>query len=61
MHCSACHQTFTALKGFDRHRAGSHTGSTRHCQDPAAVGLVDAGRSYPCWAVYEEAERSFWG
>ena len=48
-HCDACHQTFTVVAAFDKHRAGSHTHDDRHCLDPAAVGLVDAGRAYPCW------------
>jgi hypothetical protein len=48
-HCNACHQTFTVVAAFDKHRAGSHTHDDRHCLDPAAVGLVDAGRAYSCW------------
>jgi hypothetical protein len=48
-HCRACGETFTVVAAFDRHRAGSHTHDERHCLDPAAVGLVDAGRAYPCW------------
>ncbi len=47
-HCDACHETFTVAAAFDKHRAGSHTGG-RRCIDPAAVGLVDAGRAYRCW------------
>lgn len=48
-HCTGCHQTFTVQSAADKHRAGKHTNDTRHCVDPASVGLVDAGRSYPCW------------
>ena len=48
-HCDACHETFTVVAAFDKHRAGSHTDEGRHCIDPAAVGLVDMGRAYPCW------------
>ena len=48
-HCTECHETFTVIGAFDRHRAGSHSASTRHCLDPATVGLVNAGRAYPCW------------
>ena len=48
-HCSACHQTFTTPTAFDLHRSGSHADETRHCISPADVGLVDAGRQYPCW------------
>ena len=49
-HCTACHSTFTGVTAFDKHRDGSHSHSTRHCIEPANVGLVDAGRNYPCWA-----------
>ncbi|OBF81032.1 hypothetical protein A5791_06915 [Mycobacterium sp. 852002-51163_SCH5372311] len=49
-HCSACHATFSTVSAFDKHRAGSHSADTRHCLPPAAVGLVDANRTYPCWA-----------
>lgn len=49
-HCCECHRNFTAVSVFDKHRAGSHARDTRHCVDPASVGLVDAGRAYPCWA-----------
>lgn len=49
-HCTACHQTFTTVPTFDKHRTGSHHNNTRHCLPPAEVGLVDAGRTYPCWA-----------
>jgi hypothetical protein len=48
-HCTACHETFTVVSTFDKHRTGSHPLSTRTCVDPATVGLVDAGRAYPCW------------
>jgi len=46
-----CHQTFSSLSAFDKHRDGSHSQGTRHCRPPADVGLVDAGRAYPCWAL----------
>jgi hypothetical protein len=48
-HCTGCDRTFTGFTAFDEHRAGSHASGTRHCVDPASVGLVDAGRAYPCW------------
>lgn len=38
-HCSGCHQTFTGLTAFDRHRDGDHAKSTRHCRTPHDVGL----------------------
>jgi hypothetical protein len=47
-HCSACHKTFTTPWAFDKHRDGSHV-TGRFCREPEAVGLVDAGRAYPCW------------
>ena len=53
-HCAACHQSFTVLSAFDKHRRGSHPDSTRHCVDPASVGLIDVGRSYPCWTTPHE-------
>jgi len=43
-HCAACHRTFTNLKNFDKHRVKNA------CVDPESVGLVDAGRKYPCFA-----------
>lgn len=64
-HCSAegCHRTFTSVAAFDAHRVGpwgvdrrgqkrrmpGYADGTRHCADPTTVGLVDAGRAYPCW------------
>lgn len=48
-HCTACHQTFTSITGFDMHRDGRHADDTRHCRPPQEAGLVDAGRDYPCW------------
>jgi len=53
-HCTMCHRTFTTVSAFDKHRDGQHPNDTRHCVDPATVGLIDAGRAYPCfgWPVY---------
>lgn len=48
-HCAACHLTFTGITAWEKHRAGKPARG-RYCLDPAAVGLIDAGRSYPCWA-----------
>ena len=65
-HCGArnCHQTFTGIVAFDKHRAGSHAAGTRHCVDPATLRdkhgqpvLVDAGRGYPCWGLPSDDER----
>ena len=50
-HCGACHRTFTGLRAFDMHRAGSHAKGTRHCVDPAAVGLVPANKPWPGWSL----------
>lgn len=36
-HCSACHQTFTGLTAFDKHRAGVGDGP---CRTPDSIGLV---------------------
>lgn len=49
-HCASCHETFTTITAFDKHRAGSHPHDTRHCLDPEAAGLVLADRAYRCWA-----------
>jgi hypothetical protein len=50
-HCGACHQTFTAVTAFDKHRTGSHSRGTRRCLPPAEAGLVLSSRSYPCWTT----------
>lgn len=57
-HCPACHRTFTGITAFDKHRTGSHT-EGRSCLDPETVGLVDAGRAYPCWGFPGGSDR--WG
>lgn len=49
-HCGACHHTFSVLSTFDAHRQGSHSAGTRHCVDPASVGLqMSTSRGYPLW------------
>ena len=50
-HCSNCDRTFTSVSAFDMHRAGFHAKGTRHCVDPATVGLVPAGRAWPGWSL----------
>lgn len=55
-HCAACHQTFTTVANFDHHRDGSHSRNTRHCVPPLTVGLIHAGRAYPCWSQPERTE-----
>lgn len=56
-HCAACHETFTGITAFDRHRerptAKKPFGS---CQDPADAGLDMADRKYPCWTIPEAKE-----
>lgn len=51
--------TFTGLSAFDKHRDGSHAKSTRHCVSPESVGLIEAGRAYPCWGFPGDPERQF--
>ena len=56
-HCAACHQTFTGLGAFDRHRDGSHTSRQgRFCLTPGKAGLVLADRLYPCWGLPNTAD-----
>lgn len=46
-HCAAagCHQTFTTVGNFDRHRRGGT------CHDPATIGLTERTRSgYTLWS-----------
>jgi hypothetical protein len=54
-HCTVCHQTFTTVTGFDRHRTGP--AGDRRCITPEQAGLVLMGRDYPCWGI-PGAERS---
>lgn len=49
-HCSGCHETFTTVSAFDKHRGGSHP-DNRYCINPGSVGLVLTGRGYRCWGV----------
>lgn len=48
-HCGGCHITTTGVTAFDRHR--NQRGERGQCQAPEAVGLVDAGRAYPCYGL----------
>lgn len=64
-HCTTCHETFTGIAGFDKHRLAGK------CLDPATMvwgtkskragQLVfrDAGRAYQCWAS-AESDASRW-
>lgn len=52
-HCSACHVTFGAVSGFDRHRRGGE------CLDPAGLAMHTDARGV--WRqdgtrVFEEAQ-----
>jgi hypothetical protein len=38
-HCGACHQTFSGLEYFDRHR--NHDGPHGRCQDPADLDGIE--------------------
>lgn len=52
-HCGTCHNTFTGVTAFDRHRRGGT------CLDPSSVGMIDK-RSYGCWGFDEDRpERSY--
>lgn len=57
-HCTACHQTFTGISAFDRHRTGSHAAGNRTCLDPATLlteagepALVAANKPWPGWSM----------
>lgn len=52
-HCTGCHQTFTGLVAFDKHR------NKYKCLDPQSVGLVLSNRAYPCWGVAGD-KPEFW-
>jgi hypothetical protein len=47
---TAAHRSFTGVYAFDMHRAGSHAQGTRHCVDPASIGLVLADKPWPGWS-----------
>jgi hypothetical protein len=58
-HCTVCHRSFTVVRAFDAHRRGSYEPDRRRCVDPATVGLIDAGRAYPCWG-YPQSKVDNW-
>lgn len=37
--CPDCREYFNSVAAFDRHRDGSHKKQTRHCVDPAKLGM----------------------
>lgn len=54
-HCGACHETFSGIGPFDRHRRGK-PGDDRYppggCYYPGDTGLVlIEGRAYRCWGT----------
>lgn len=69
-HCGGCHQTFTGITAFDKHRVGPP--SNRICLDPSSAVNENpesdkfgerlfqmSGRAYPCWAL-EGEKPDFW-
>ena len=38
-YCPSCGEFFSGAAGFDHHRAGEHAAGTRHCVNPAEVGM----------------------
>lgn len=58
-HCGGCHETFTGISAFSAHRVGDGNGDW-HCSDPKDVGLVDAGRKYPCWREPVDESHAGW-
>lgn len=50
--CSSCRKIFFGLGAFDKHRVGSHSGGTRRCESPEAVGLKLNGDGL--WSVGRE-------
>jgi len=55
-HCGACHETFTTVGAFDKHRRGTYEPDTRHCVAPPSAGLVKTNRAYPCWGYVPKGE-----
>lgn len=49
-HCGACHETFTGVEAFDRHRKGAYEPDARRCVVPESAGLeLDPSRTYKCY------------
>lgn len=45
-HCATCHNTFTGVAAFDKHRQNGK------CAHPAEVNLtLNPTRAYPCWGT----------
>lgn len=58
-HCSACHQTFSSIGSFTKHRVFDKFGEW-HCADPEEVGLVDSGYDYVCWRLPVDESNAEW-
>lgn len=60
-HCGSCHETFSAVGPFDRHRKGGA------CNPPTDFGMADMGRAYRCWGFPMDEQDSarmkadYWG
>lgn len=57
--CTECGETFSSDWNFDLHRAGSHKDDTRHCLNPAEVGLVR--NRYNRWSLPDTEGRFLQG
>jgi len=47
-HCTYCHETFTDLTAFDKHR------KRYKCLKPEEAGLQRTNRNYSCWGLEDE-------
>jgi hypothetical protein len=46
-HCGSCHETFTGLSAFEKHRVTvNQSQALRECAPPASVGLVQNDHGY---------------
>lgn len=55
-HCTICHESFSAVSSFDKHRSGSKDGefSQGECSDPSLRGLVRNRHGY--WGMPSDRE-----
>lgn len=60
-HCAGCHETFTTVSNFDRHRRGGE------CVRPSSAGLIASQRGgnavwhQPAGKYDIVSDREFWG
>ncbi|AMS02661.1 hypothetical protein BJD55_gp105 [Gordonia phage Yvonnetastic] len=60
-HCAGCHQTFSGLTAFVKHRpTTARSTGTAKCHAPDGVGLELNGRWYPCWGEPMDEDNDFW-